>query len=192
VQILLAASWGLFLAVWLVTAVLDRRTAPPAERRSRWWSSGVLAGACCYLVLLLVPGTLWTRLTVHVAWVAAVGASVLVVSLAFTVWARLRLGTMWTATPTIKAGHQLRTDGPYARVRHPIYAGLLGMMVGTVLVDGLGPPLVVLLVVVVTLVRKIRTEERMLTEKFPEAYPAYRATVPALIPWPRPRTSSRR
>ena len=32
----------------------------------------------------------------------------------------------------------LRTDGPYAITRHPIYTGLLGMLLGTALLGGLG------------------------------------------------------
>jgi protein-S-isoprenylcysteine O-methyltransferase Ste14 len=32
----------------------------------------------------------------------------------------------------------LRTEGPYAVTRHPIYTGILGMLVGTALLSGLG------------------------------------------------------
>jgi protein-S-isoprenylcysteine O-methyltransferase Ste14 len=186
-QVLLTATWGLFLLVWLVTALRDRRSAPPVERRSRWWNTGVLTAVCYLLAVRLVPETIWARLTVHTTWLTALGAAVLVASLGFTVWARLQLGTMWTSAPTIKAGHELRSDGPYAWVRHPLYTGVLGMMVGSVLVAGFGPTSVALLCVVVAFVRKIQVEERMLTETFPDAYPAYRAAVPALVPWPKPR-----
>ena len=46
---------------------------------------------------------------------------------------------MWSAAPAVKEGHQLRTSGPYAITRHPIYTGLLGMLLGTLLAAGAGP-----------------------------------------------------
>lgn len=181
-EILVDACWSVFVVVWLVTALVDRRSAPPVERRTPWWSIWLAAAAAYALVAWLVPGPVWAPVTVHSTWLAVVGAVVLVASLAFALWARLRLGTMWNSAPTIKAGHELRTDGPYALTRHPIYTGLLGMLAGTVLVGGLGSGLVIVVLVAVPLALKIRTEERMLTAQFPEAYPAYRAAVPALVP----------
>jgi protein-S-isoprenylcysteine O-methyltransferase Ste14 len=57
---------------------------------------------------------------------------------ALTIWARLALGVMWSAAPTLKQEHKLRTGGPYAVTRHPIYTGLLGMMPGSLLLAGAG------------------------------------------------------
>jgi protein-S-isoprenylcysteine O-methyltransferase Ste14 len=54
----------------------------------------------------------------------------------FTLWARFSLGTMWSVAPKVKGDHQLRTHGPYAVTRHPIYTGLLGMMLGATLLAG--------------------------------------------------------
>ena len=181
--ILVAACWVVFVLVWIVTALRDRRGGSPAVlRRSVWWTSGVAIAAVGVLVGSVVPRWVWAALTVRTAWLAAIGAAVLLASLAFTVWARLRLGRMWNSAPTIKEGHELRTDGPYALVRHPIYTGLLGMLLGTVLAVGSGTSLLALLLVPPALWFKIRTEERLLTERFPRDYPAYRAAVPALVP----------
>jgi protein-S-isoprenylcysteine O-methyltransferase Ste14 len=63
---------------------------------------------------------------------------------------------MWSAVPAVKEGHRLRTSGPYAITRHPIYTGLLGMLLGTMLVAGAG--------------------------EFPEEYPRYRRRVLQLVP----------
>jgi protein-S-isoprenylcysteine O-methyltransferase Ste14 len=43
---------------------------------------------------------------------------------------------MWSAAPAVKEGHQLRTTGPYAVTRHPIYTGIPGMMLGSGLLAG--------------------------------------------------------
>lgn len=67
-----------------------------------------------------------------------VGITLLVVCTAFTLWARAALGTMWTSSAVVKADPELRTDGPYGITRRPIYTGLLGMVAGTALIEGLG------------------------------------------------------
>jgi protein-S-isoprenylcysteine O-methyltransferase Ste14 len=175
-------SWGVFAVAWVAGALINRRHAPPATRRkSSWWSSS-LAMVLFFLVLTrFIPTSVWAPLSLHAGWLTALGIVLLVVSLGFTLWARQRLGLMWNAAPTIKDSHELRTDGPYAITRHPIYTGLLGMFIGTMLAAGLGPSLLLVLVLV-PLEFKIRIEERMLIEQFPEAYPRYRTQVPQLIP----------
>ena len=107
----------------------------------------------------------------------------LIVSAAFTIWARLVLGRMWSASPNVvQAGHELRTDGPYGITRHPIYTGLLGMLIGTVLLSGLGVSLVLLAVGAAVIGSRIPVEERLMSTRFPEEYARYRKRVPQLVP----------
>jgi protein-S-isoprenylcysteine O-methyltransferase Ste14 len=89
---------------------------------------------------------------------------------------------MWSSAPKVKAGHELRTDGPYAVTRHPIYSGMLGMMLGTSLAAGLGLFTILVPLGLVIFLFKIRTEERLMTAEFPQDYPQYRERVPQLIP----------
>jgi protein-S-isoprenylcysteine O-methyltransferase Ste14 len=90
---------------------------------------------------------------------------------------------MWSSSPNVlQADHELRTDGPYAITRHPIYTGLLGMVLGTVLVNGLGSSLAFLVIAAVFLATRIPVEERLLSRTFPEAYGRYRERVPLLVP----------
>ena len=89
---------------------------------------------------------------------------------------------MWSSTVVAKEAHELRTDGPYAITRHPIYSGMLAMLAGSALLGGLGrwaPALVVGIVVVVV---KAHLEERLMDETFPAEYERYRRQVPQLIP----------
>ena len=81
-------------------------------------------------------------------------------------------------------------DGPYAITRHPIYTGLLGMLLGSALLGGLGRWIVLVAAGLIVAVLKIRSEERLLLATFPDAYSAYRERVPGLIPgwrWPSAR-----
>ena len=72
--------------------------------------------------------------------------------------------------------------GPYAITRHPIYTGLLAMLLGTLLVSGGGLWIVPFPVALILLEFKIRIEERLMTAEFPEEYPYYRQRVPQLAP----------
>ena len=90
---------------------------------------------------------------------------------------------MWSASPNVlQPDHELRTDGPYAVTRHPIYTGLLGMLIGTVLLNGLGLTLALLVVGAVFLAIRIPIEERLMSETFPDEYSRYRDHVPRLVP----------
>jgi protein-S-isoprenylcysteine O-methyltransferase Ste14 len=95
---------------------------------------------------------------------------------------RFSLGTMWSVAPKVKDDHQLRTHGPYAVTRHPIYTGLLGMMLGATLLSGIGQWIVLFPVSLIVFEVKIRMEERLMVVTFPDEYPRYRRRVPQLVP----------
>jgi protein-S-isoprenylcysteine O-methyltransferase Ste14 len=123
------------------------------------------------------------RLTDPSWWIELPGLVLLVASTGFTIWARLRLGRMWSSSPNVlQKDHELRNDGPYAITRHPIYTGLLGMVVGTVLVNGLGSSLGFLVIVAVFLASRIPVEEHLMSTTFPDEYRSYRERVPLLVP----------
>ncbi|MDP9331046.1 MAG: isoprenylcysteine carboxylmethyltransferase family protein [Actinomycetota bacterium] len=121
-----------------------------------------------------------------------VGAVILVASTAFAIWARIRLGTMWSISPIAREGHELRTEGPYAVTRHPIYTGLVGMLLGTTLVTGQGQWIPVLIVGTLVLVAKSVTEEELMSSVFGDRYEMYRQRVPRLVPWQFLRPGVRR
>jgi protein-S-isoprenylcysteine O-methyltransferase Ste14 len=76
----------------------------------------------------------------------------------------------------------LHTQGPYGITRHPIYTGVLGMLLGTAMLNGLGPWGAVLVVAVLVLETKIHAEEQLLTSSFGDEYERYRQSVPQLVP----------
>ena len=53
---------------------------------------------------------------------------------AFTWWARLTIGTLWSSGVTRKADHRVVDTGPYGLVRHPIYTGLIAAAFATAFV----------------------------------------------------------
>jgi protein-S-isoprenylcysteine O-methyltransferase Ste14 len=178
----IAVCWIAFVLVWLFTANYNEGRAP-VERRRSWYGTGTIPVVIISLVVfLVVPRADWQSLTFHTLWVRAVGLAILLAATALTLWARFALGLMWSASPAVREGHQLRTSGPYAITRHPIYTGLLGMLLGTMLVAGAGRFIVPFPVALILILFKIRIEERFMTAEFPEQYPRYRRRVPQLVP----------
>jgi protein-S-isoprenylcysteine O-methyltransferase Ste14 len=94
----------------------------------------------------------------------------------------LRLGRGLTPLPYPKDGAELVQTGPYALVRHPVYAGGLVLALGWALGVRSWLTLGYVAVLFVFLDLKSRREEAWLAQKFP-AYPAYQRRVRKLIPF---------
>ena len=125
----------------------------------------------------------------HGETLAVAGAVLVFLGAALSLWARLRLGRWFTGTLGVKVGHELATDGPYAVTRHPMYTGLLAMVLGAALVWNSVVTLVLAVLLVVPFAIQARIEEPLLEAHFGEAYREYRRRVPRLLPWPRPRVT---
>lgn len=174
--------WTAFVATWLAAENYNEGRAP-AERTRSWFGTAVTPGmVIASMVAFAVPAAQWRSLTFYTPPVRILGLLILLAATALTIWARLVLGLMWSGAPAVKEQHQLRTSGPYAITRHPIYTGILGMLLGSLLVAGGGRWIVLFGVVLVLLEIKIRIEERLMLAEFPDDYPRYRQLVPKLIP----------
>ena len=178
----LLLCWATFLLVWCTGAIYNAFKAPATQRRSGWFFSWGLGIVLVCAAIFLVPHAAWTWLTFDLFWLRLFGLLLLLVSTAFTLWARFVLGLMWTFAPVIKSEHILHTEGPYRVTRHPIYTGLLGMLIGSLLVHG-GTWFVGVVVAVIVFEVKIVLEERLLRSTFGERYVQFQARVPQLIPF---------
>ena len=81
---------------------------------------------------------------------------------------------LWAAGH-IEKGREITRSGPYQFVRHPLYLGSAIMAVGFAVAAGSGwVVLLVALYMGLTLLAAMRTEERVLDEKFKGEYSAWR------------------
>ncbi len=181
-----SVCWALFALVWLAGAIYNSRRAPAVRERSVSVSPWFIGPAAVLVLGWLVPARWWRSITVDARWLVVIGVAVLVASTAFTLWARLALGTMWASSAVVKDDHALRIDGPYGITRHPIYTGLLGMLAGTAAIDGLGRWVAFFGLGVLLVGLKIRAEERLLDRTLGGAYDQYRQRVPLIVPGLRP------
>jgi protein-S-isoprenylcysteine O-methyltransferase Ste14 len=91
------------------------------------------------------------------------------------------LGKSLTANPVPVDDGVLVMTGIYARLRHPIYTGLLVLTMGLVLASGVWAQLIAWFGLLGLLIYKMRWEETLLTAKY-KGYAEYKSRVPALFP----------
>lgn len=181
----IVALWAAFLIYWATAAIFVKRGA---DRNS--FRRGMRIRLALFLVILISVflarrspelRTLQSS-EFHSVSMAVTGAvlATLGAILAFT--ARATIGRNWGSPGMRKTDTELVTSGPYSLIRHPIYSGVLVMMAGTAI--GITPIWwLVVAAAGIYFVRSARAEEKYMTERFPIAYPAYRARSRMLVPF---------
>jgi protein-S-isoprenylcysteine O-methyltransferase Ste14 len=179
----IAALWLCWGAFWAAASIAVK----PAVRREP------ISSRLLHIAPLLLAGALlWSpaqldalrlRFVPLSALSGWTGVAIVAAGFAFTIWARVHLGANWSGIVTVKRDHTLVTSGPYAIVRHPIYTGLLLAFAGTALALGELRGVLAVALAAASLWRKLRLEERWMTEQFGDAYQRYRCRVRALVPF---------
>jgi protein-S-isoprenylcysteine O-methyltransferase Ste14 len=117
-------------------------------------------------------------------WVAIGGRALQIIGVVILMAGAVTLGRSLTALPTPVAGGTLRTRGVYRYVRHPIYSGVMAIVVGGAARSGSVVVAGVTLALVCWLILKARWEERQLARRYTH-YPTYAARTPRFLPgWP--------
>jgi protein-S-isoprenylcysteine O-methyltransferase Ste14 len=174
---------SLIFFLFLFRALLRRASEKGAQsdRRSRWGillqTVGILTvgfGRPSVVLPLFSPASLLATaavalLVVGATWLFAASSSA--------------LGRNWSIVARMRSDHELIRSGPYARVRHPIYLGLLLFLLALAVAFGHWPQLIIAVPLYLAGTR-IRTdvEDRLLEQTFGESFREYRNSTPALLP----------
>ena len=164
------------------------------RRRTRTLSGVVpVQGLERFLWLFFVPVVVaWLLLPLHAAFRASGELSIVeaarsgpwlivrllaalagVALLALTIRCWNRMGRHWKMAVTPGERQVLITDGPFARVRHPIYGYQILLMLATLVVVPTRPMLVTAVVHLVLMTVKARNEERHLLATHGDDYARY-------------------
>jgi protein-S-isoprenylcysteine O-methyltransferase Ste14 len=177
VDLTILVIWIVFWIYWLLAS-----SAAKAGRQ-RWGQFAGFRVAVILLVLLLLRLKLLKHNTVtHNPWLMGIGLAVFLLGLALAVWARIYIGTNWGMPMSRKEDPELVTTGPYSKVRHPIYTGIILGLVGTALAVSLYW-LIGAVVMGGYFIYSATNEERYMTEQFPSDYPEYKQSTKMLIPF---------
>lgn len=173
------AACGIWIGLWLARTdpgLLAERLAPFAQREQQRWDRvfmvSVALGWCAWLCLIGLDAVRyrWSQVPV---WLSVCGAEAIFVDLYATrgVFAANRY-----AAPVVKIqrerGHALSDSGPYAYVRHPMYAFAILLLAGTPLMLGSWWGLACVPAMVAAIGWRAVREERTLAAELP-GYRAY-------------------
>lgn len=176
--------------LWLAWAVSWAAAALWADRAEK--RAGFEAEAPYRIVLMLGTALFFIPAHGYVGrlrfWIPDLAAAwscvaLIAVGLAFSWWARLHLGRLWSGTVTAKAEHRVVDSGPYGLVRHPIYTGLLLAILATMAAKGTLWGIAGALLLTIGIYMKARLEERFLRNELGPAYDDYARRVPMLVPF---------
>jgi len=190
VQYVIICCWVIFGLYWFISSSSVKST-----QETRGWLAGNWHG-----IFLLIGGLFLSNLP----FLAKVGVSIssltillipssIVINVVIIVFAvtglivaliaRRTLAGNWSRAVAFKEDHELITTGLYHYVRHPIYTGILLMILATALSVGTLSAGIGFVIIVLGLWFKLRAEEEILTKHFPKEYLAYKDRTKALIPY---------
>lgn len=173
-------GWTVWASAWLLRhdpALLERRMhagplaeTQPAQRRIMALATAVSIG------LVLIPA-----LDRRYGWSAApdwlAPAGLVLLSLGWlAIMAVFKANSFTAATIEVMPGQTVVTTGPYAIVRHPMYAGTMALLPGIPLGLGSWWGLAPLVLVVPVVIWRLLDEERLLARDLP-GYVAYMHSV---------------
>lgn len=182
--ITISAAWILFLVFWVVSSFTAKRIAKGEGRAGIL--RRVLTGLVAYFLLFKADdprlGPLSLRFVPDKLSIAWIDAAATLLGVLFAIWTRVHIGKYWSATVALKSEHQLIRSGPYARIRHPIYTGIILAIAGTGLAVGRYAAILALAIYVVAFWFKARKEEALLAGEFGPAFDEHRRSTGFFLP----------
>jgi protein-S-isoprenylcysteine O-methyltransferase Ste14 len=175
--------WCLLCAVWLFGLLTVKPVVRTQSLGSRILEMGLslLAFSLVFSRYFRSGWRSWSFVP-NSAITGSIGLLLVLVGIAFSIWARLYLGGNWSAAAAVKQDHTLIRQGPYMIVRHPIYSGLLLALLGVAVIVGEVRCLLGVGILFLSFWLKSRMEERFMLEQFGAQYSLYQQQVKALIP----------
>jgi protein-S-isoprenylcysteine O-methyltransferase Ste14 len=179
-MLLAGGVWLGFVVFWSLTARQHGPRRSEESARSRGLHRNFL-NLGLLLLFVWIPGLDWRYLPPN-PWNLPIGLGIMAAATLLHIWARAHLGRNWSSPVMIKDDHELVRTGPYRVVRHPIYTAILGLAIGTAVVSGRVLSLLGAMVFAMAYLRKLRMEERALSETFGATWQEYRRHSWALLP----------
>jgi len=181
-RILFVALYALFFSVrGYYRFVKPNRSEPEiVEERKQFGKAEVVISfailgyfGTVILYLLNQPWFAWSQISTYPEIFRWIGVLLTLSSVPFLWWIHRTLDRQYSPCLQIKESHSLITEGPYSRVRHPMYTVLSMFSFGVSLVTANFLVIGFALLVIIPFPFVARKEEQMLIETFGEKYYEY-------------------
>ncbi len=175
------------ISVWVAKydpALLERRlkAGPKAEKEKGQKIVQRITGTV-FLAEFLIPAFDhrfgWSRVSVF----ADITGDLMMVSGFMIVFAVFKENSFTSGIIEVAEDQRVISTGPYAIVRHPMYAGGLIMLLGIPLALGSWWGMLINILLIAALIWRLLDEERFLTERLPGYREYLRAVKYRLVPW---------
>ena len=160
-------------------APLERETGPLALVNYAGIALFVMVGLMAAITNGATLGSLAEPLG---AVVRAAGILVLWAAGILAVWGIRTMGRHLVSKAEVRPDTELVTGGPFGLIRHPLYLSVLMLWAGGALALLNWALAIGAIVLVPAFYARARVEERLLSRHFGDAYTAYAARVPMLLP----------
>jgi protein-S-isoprenylcysteine O-methyltransferase Ste14 len=169
---------------WAGERVMPDREAVEREGRGMFAVRVVAFFLLIAWLVLYAINPLWMRvLSIPLpGWLRWAGFALGLAGLALWTWTQAALGKEWSPQLQLREEHHLVTTGPYARVRHPLYTAMFGVVTAFALVTANWVFAVLAVAAIPGLVARVPREEQMMIEEFGEEYRAYMQRTGRFLP----------
>jgi protein-S-isoprenylcysteine O-methyltransferase Ste14 len=177
-------GWLAFAAIFIFRKKRSREHTKKTDRAS---IAGIALQTLALAAVWSMPRPRYMSILPLGLWFQFLSAALVILLVIISLWmmaAAVRaLGKQWSLQARVLEDHALIREGPYRFVRHPIYTGMLGMIIAAGLAwsHWTGSVTSLLLFTIGTNIR-IRSEEKLLHEQFGAEFDDYKRKVPAVIP----------
>jgi protein-S-isoprenylcysteine O-methyltransferase Ste14 len=177
-------GWLAFAAIFIFRKKRLREHAKKTDRAS---IAGIALQTLALAAVWSMPRPRYMSILPLGLWFQFLSAALVILLVIISLWmlaAAVRaLGKQWSLQARVLEDHALIREGPYRFVRHPIYTGMLGLIIAAGLAwsHWTGFVMSLLLFAIGTNIR-IRSEEKLLHEQFGAEFDDYKRKVPAVIP----------
>lgn len=170
--IALYAIGGVAMILWLAKhspSLLRERMAGPVQRNQKPWDRvwlPLFIAAFCFWTGFMSWDAARTGFTAVPAWLQVVGGLLILLNSAGTFWT-FRENAFAAPVVKIQEGQRVIDTGPYALVRHPMYASALLLFVGMPLLLGSWRGLALSAILILAIAWRAVHEEQALRQELP-------------------------
>ena len=148
--------------------------AEEGKRHSFFLGLFIIYEIITLFLYLFYPHSLSWAMVLTPVWLRWIGVSLGILSLIMFVWVHRSLGRNFSAKLRIKEKQNLVINGPYQRIRHPMYTAFYLLNIAVFLLTSnwfIGATWLTILTIIIAL--RVKREETMMADRFGDAYRDY-------------------